>query len=107
MREVIEQRVREALATETSAITLSNQLFGPGGLFSQLAGSEAERRALTQTPLYQEAQARVTELERAERAELVEAVERLRAARAARDGAGRPPTANGAAPAPSTKPAGI
>jgi hypothetical protein len=110
MPDMIERRIREALAHETSAIALSNQLFAPGGLFSQLAASEAERRALVETPLFQEAQARVRVLERAERVGLVEAVEGLRAARAAPRTTARAPTTNGpsppSTPAPLTKPSG-
>jgi hypothetical protein len=46
-RDEFEQGIREALATETSAITLSRKLFHPDGLFAKLATSEQERRALT------------------------------------------------------------
>ena len=65
-REQIEQQIRELLANETRAIPLSNQLFSQGALFSQLATSEEERRALIRTPLYQEARRRVSELQKEE-----------------------------------------
>jgi hypothetical protein len=79
-RERIEQQIREALATETSGIVLSNRLFGPGGLFGQLAGTEAERRAVAQSPLFREAQTRLSELQRKEAAEFARLVEQAQAA---------------------------
>jgi hypothetical protein len=100
MREAIEGRIRVALATETSAVALSNQLFAPGGLFSQLAISEEERGALTESPLFREAQARVTELERAERAELVAAVRRMKVARQAAAAVGHPEQGTNGATSP-------
>jgi hypothetical protein len=53
-----------------SAQAFSYALFGPGGLFQQLASSEAERRTIAGSALFQRANARLTELQRAEAAEL-------------------------------------
>lgn len=72
-REQVEQAVREALATETRAVPLSNCLFTPDGLFSRLARTPEERRVLVQTPLFREALRRVTELEQKEAEEFAQA----------------------------------
>ena len=58
-RERVEQQIREVLATVTHAGPLSNQLFRPDGLFSQLARTEEERRAVAQSPLFRQAQRRL------------------------------------------------
>lgn len=60
----IEQLIREVLASETHPIALSERLFAPGGLFNELAKSEGDRRLIVQSPLFQEAQARLRELQR-------------------------------------------
>ena len=60
--QIIEEKIRELVASESDAITLSNALFTPAGLFSQLAADETQRRALTKTPLFKEAQQRVATL---------------------------------------------
>jgi hypothetical protein len=78
-REQIEQQIREVLVTETQAIPLSNRLFQPEGLFNQLAATEQERRALAQSPLFREAQRRLTELQKREAAEFAEAVRQTQA----------------------------
>ena len=78
-REQIEEQIRQALATESSAILLSNKLFAPGGLFPRLGTTEEERRAVVQTPLFREALARLSELRRTEAAEFARAVEQLQA----------------------------
>ncbi len=67
-REQIEAQIRMVLATETRAIALSEALFRRGGLFSQLANSREEREALVQTPLFQEAQRRLSDLQEKEMA---------------------------------------
>ena len=67
-REQVEAEIREVLATETKAIPLSNKLFRPDGLFAKLAATEAERWELIRTPLFQEAQRRLSDLQRAEMA---------------------------------------
>jgi hypothetical protein len=79
-REQIEQQIREALATETAAIPLSDRLFSPSGLFNQLASTEAERRLVVQSPLFQEAQRRLSALQRKEAAEFELAVEQAQSA---------------------------
>ena len=60
----VEQHIREKLVTVKRAEVLSNALFSPEGLFGQLAHTEAERRELVRTPLFRQAQARLSELER-------------------------------------------
>jgi len=74
-KEQIEQQIREVLATETRAIPLSDRLFSPGGLFGQLAETEAERRLLVQSPLFKEAQRRLSTLQQQEAAEFGQAVQ--------------------------------
>lgn len=64
--EQIELQIRHVLSTEARAIALSEALFRRGGLFSQLAASRAEREALVQTPLFQEAQRRLSDLQQKE-----------------------------------------
>jgi hypothetical protein len=68
-REQIEEQIREVLDKETRAIPLSNALFQPDGLFSRLAGTEAERRVVAQSPLFRQAQKRLSEFQRQEAAE--------------------------------------
>jgi 5-methylcytosine-specific restriction endonuclease McrBC regulatory subunit McrC len=78
-REQIERQIRELLAAETDAIRLSNQLFTPDGLFNRLARTEEERRTLSRSELFQQAQRRLTELQRSEAAEFVRTVEQAEA----------------------------
>jgi hypothetical protein len=59
-----ERAIREVLATETHPLAFSEKLFGPRGLFGKLARTEEERKALTQSPLFKEAQARLRVLQR-------------------------------------------
>src|SRR5205823_12442475 len=73
-REPVEQQIRETLATESNAVALSDKLFHPDGLFNQLAKTEEERRIVAQSPLFQQAQRRLTELQRNEAAKLSNAV---------------------------------
>ena len=73
-RTAIEAEIRRVLETETKAISLSNKLFRPDGLFAQLAGTEEERRELTKTPLFREAQERLSDLQRTEMASFRQAV---------------------------------
>jgi hypothetical protein len=77
-RESLEQAIREALAAEIGAIELSDRLFRPDGLFARLAPTEEERRALAATPLFAEAQRRLSELQRREGAEFSRAVAQAR-----------------------------
>ena len=74
-RERTETEIREALATETSAIRLSNRLFSPEGLFNQIAPTAEARRAVTQSSLFREAQQRLAELRQREGAEFARAVD--------------------------------
>jgi hypothetical protein len=78
-RERIEQQIREVLANENQAIPLSNRLFQPDGLFNQLAATEEERRILAQSPLFREAQRRLTELQKREAADFARAVRQTQA----------------------------
>jgi hypothetical protein len=79
-REQIEQQIREVLASESAAVVLSDRLFGPGGLFGRLANSEEERRMVAQSPLFKEAQRRLTELQEVEAEEFARAVQKAHAA---------------------------
>jgi hypothetical protein len=78
--EMIEQQIRELLATETRAIPFSNRLFSPQGLFNRLAQTEEQRRAVAQSSLFQQAQARFLELQRQEAAEFSRALQQVRTA---------------------------
>jgi hypothetical protein len=62
----VRDRIEQILENEHPATVLSELLFSPSGLFSRLAATEAERRQLVQTPLFQRAQARLTEIQRRE-----------------------------------------
>jgi hypothetical protein len=74
-RAEIERQIREVLKTETRATFLSNKLFGQfTGLFSQLAANEAERRVVSQSDLFKEAQARLRELQHRDAEALAKAV---------------------------------
>ncbi len=105
VKDAVERKIRDVLAMdELSAQDLSNVLFGVGGLFNQLAPTEAERRIVSQSALFKEANARLTQLQRWEREELSEASERRKRERAARravDG-----QANGSCSASSSGPDG-
>lgn len=69
-REQVEAEIRRILATETSAVRLSNMLFTPGGLFNKLYATPDEKRALLDSPLFDEANCRLSELQRQEAARL-------------------------------------
>lgn len=77
-REQVEQQIREILATETRAVPFSNKLFSQGGLFSQLAATIEERRALVQTDLFKEANQRLSVLQQQEATVFMQAVEGVR-----------------------------
>lgn len=76
-REQAEADIRNVLATETSAVRLSNKLFTPGGLFSKLYDTRDEKRAMMASPLFSEAQKRLSELQRQESAQLVRGAQPL------------------------------
>jgi hypothetical protein len=80
-QEQLEQQIQEVLAAEAQAIPLSNKLFGPEGLFSKLGRTEEERRKVAQTPLFQQAQRRLTQLQQAEAAAFARAVQQTQAGR--------------------------
>lgn len=76
----IETEIRRLLAAEDRTTVLSNALFQQGtGLFWRLAATEAERRALVETPLFAAAQARVRELQYRDAAALARAAAVIRA----------------------------
>lgn len=62
-RDQVEAEIRRILATETSAVRLSNALFTPGGLFNQLYTTPAEKKAVVDSPLFDEANRRLSELQ--------------------------------------------
>ncbi len=79
MKLQIEKQIRRILATETNPTILSNSLFAPGGLFNQLVQATGkDRRVISQSPLFQKAQHRLSELEYSEAEELFKAVEKIR-----------------------------
>jgi hypothetical protein len=77
IRDDVEAEIRHLLATETSAVRLSNKLFTPGGLFSKLFATPDEKRAVMASPLFDEAQKRLSELQRREAAQLVRGAQPL------------------------------
>lgn len=62
-RDEIEAEIRRLLTTETSAVRLSNALFTPGGLFGKLYSTPAEKKAVVDSPLFDEANRRLSELQ--------------------------------------------
>jgi hypothetical protein len=79
-QERIETEIRKVLATESSAIRLSNKLFSPEGLFNQVARTAEDRRAVIQTSLFREAQKKLAELREREAAEFARAVDEAQVA---------------------------
>lgn len=77
----IEKQIRQLLSEATSAVALSNKLLAPGGLFSQMASNEQERRAQIESPLYREAKRRIAELRKTEAREFSETVRRYEEAK--------------------------
>ncbi len=69
-RDEVEAEIRRLLAAETSAVRLSNALFTPGGLFSKLHSNPAEKKAVIDSPLFEEANRRLSELQLHEAARL-------------------------------------
>jgi hypothetical protein len=66
MTDTIRQQVLEVLARENKAGPLSEKLFGPQGLFSQVARTADERQRLLQDALYRQAMARFMTVQRSE-----------------------------------------
>ena len=78
-REAIEAEIRHLLATETRTTVLSNKLFQQGtGLFGKLASTEAERRVVSESELFRQAQAHIRDLQYRDAAALDEAMKILR-----------------------------
>jgi len=78
-REQVEQQIRDILAAEdATAISLSDRLFRPDGLFNQLAKTEAERRLIAQSPLFLEALDRLSDLQDQEAARFADAVRQVK-----------------------------
>ncbi len=69
VREVVEKAIRQVLVAETEAVSLSNKLFSPDGLFNRLAQTDAERRAVAESRLFKQAQKRLSYLKQKEGAE--------------------------------------
>jgi len=69
----IRAEIKRILATEMDAVRLSNALFTPGGLFSRLFSTPEEKQAVMDSPLFDEAQKRLSELQRGEADRLVKA----------------------------------
>jgi hypothetical protein len=78
-REKTESQIRDVLATEGGAASLSEKLFSPGGLFNLLAPDETARREIVQSELFRQAQTRFRELQQTEAAAFVRAVEEAEA----------------------------
>jgi hypothetical protein len=76
-REEAASQIRKLLATEESALILSNRLFTPNGLFNQIAHSAEERREVIKTDLWRDAMARMRELESREAGALDESTKVL------------------------------
>jgi hypothetical protein len=74
------QQIQEALATETSAIKLSNRLFSPQGLFQWLAATDEQRKQLVTAPLFHAAQRRLRELQHREAAAFGKTLRRVASA---------------------------
>ena len=68
--EQVEAEIRRVLDSETNAVRLSNTLFTPGGLFSKLWVTPDEKKAVIASPLFKEANHRLSELQRQEVARL-------------------------------------
>jgi hypothetical protein len=82
-KENLEIQIRRILDAEQDAISLSNKLFSPEGLFHQLAPTEAERRNLVKLPLFKQAQRRLSDLKRSVASEFARTVEQFEAGRQA------------------------
>lgn len=66
----IENQIRELLVTESNCGVLSDKLFGPNGLFSQLGPTSDDRIRIGRSPLFKDAQKRIRLMER-QQAELL------------------------------------
>ena len=67
MKDTVQNRIQELLSSDgIGAQAFSQILFGPNGLFQQLATTEIERQAVVQSPLFQKANERLTALQQLE-----------------------------------------
>ena len=73
----IEQQVQQLLAGNCNALSLSEQLFSPTGLFAQLAPTEVERRAVAQSDLFRAAQQHLLRLQQQETAAFSQSISTL------------------------------
>ncbi|HXD87069.1 MAG TPA: hypothetical protein VN641_11280 [Urbifossiella sp.] len=62
--QTVRAEIERILAAETDAVRLSNLLFTPGGLFSRLFVTPAEKKTVMDSPLFDAAQKRLSELQR-------------------------------------------
>ena len=62
----VEEQIREVLDAADDAISLSDKLFSPSGLFNQMAKTEGERRVVARSALFKQAQKRLSDLQRKE-----------------------------------------
>jgi hypothetical protein len=70
----LESQIREIIAAEQSASSLSEKLFSPTGLFSELAPLEEDRRTIVRSELFRTAQTRFRQLQQSEAAAFARAV---------------------------------
>lgn len=73
----VEEQIREILRVEREAMSLSDKLFSPHGLFNQIATTEPERRDVARSELFREAQRRFSDLQRQEAAEFASKIRQL------------------------------
>ena len=66
MTNAIREQVLEVLANVNQAGPFSERLFGPEGLFNQVARTPEERKSLLKDSLYRQAMTRFMELQRRE-----------------------------------------
>ncbi len=59
----IEIRIRDLLESETNYWILSEELFGPDGLFGKLGASVEERKIIGRSTLFRQAQQRIRDME--------------------------------------------
>lgn len=59
----MQRSIEEAFASGGNARSISNRLFGPGGLFATLGQTSEQRVAILDSGLYQKAQERLDEIE--------------------------------------------
>ncbi len=65
----LERKVASLLRKDTSAVKLSEELFGTRGVFAQAGKTRKQREALVKRPIFRQAQARLTEIQAREAAQ--------------------------------------